>query len=242
MLALPAVLAYVLLHTDTADVAERDAPLVPKLAQTYPGPWRSPKITLEKGAIGELGRLLEEPYAMERTEGDLRRATAVLALHEASKQGFEAALQRHLARSRNGEVRLFVHGFNETFATAAYTAADLCHFLGREHACTFFTWRAAASSNPLIGYTNTTKSAEFAIGHLVKAIRPIAETPGMERLQLLAHSRGTAILLSALRELVIQTIAAGYEPTAVLKIDNVVLMSPDIDTESAFAVTEGAPR
>jgi hypothetical protein len=41
------VLAYALLHTDTADVAERQAPLVPRLAQTYPGPWRSPKITLE---------------------------------------------------------------------------------------------------------------------------------------------------------------------------------------------------
>jgi len=27
---------------------------------------------------------------------------------------------------------LYVHGFNETFATAAFTAAELCHFLGRE--------------------------------------------------------------------------------------------------------------
>jgi hypothetical protein len=56
VLALPAVLAYALLYTDTADVAERDAPLVPRLAQTYPGPWRSPKITLEMLRVRSLSR------------------------------------------------------------------------------------------------------------------------------------------------------------------------------------------
>jgi esterase/lipase superfamily enzyme len=108
-----------------------------------------------------------------------------------------------------------------------------CHFLGREHACAFFTWFAAASGNPLTGYTSTTESAEYAVGHLVKTIRLIARTPGVEGLQLLAHSRGTAIMLSALRELAIQSIAAGYQPADILKIDNVVLMSPDTDAEVA---------
>jgi esterase/lipase superfamily enzyme len=128
---------------------------------------------------------------------------------------------------------LYVHGFNETFATAAYTAAELCHFLGREHACAFFTWPAAASGGFLTAYTSTTESAEYAVGHLVKTIRLMAQTPGVTGLQLLAHSRGTAVLLSALRELFIQSIAAGREPVDVFKIDNVVLMAPDIDTDVA---------
>jgi esterase/lipase superfamily enzyme len=194
---------------------------------------RSTEVTLEMGPIEELGRFPTEPYAMEIAAYGLRRARTVMAEHEAGKHGFQAELQRHLAQSRNGEVMLYVHGFNETFATAAYTAADLCHFLGREHACAFFTWPAAASGNLLTGYTSTTESAEYAIGHLVKTIRLIAQTPGVEGLQLLAHSRGTAILLSALRELAIQSIAAVYQPANILKIDNVVLMSPDIDTEVA---------
>jgi esterase/lipase superfamily enzyme len=194
---------------------------------------RSPKVTLRMGPIQERGRFPSEPYAMERTADGLRRAQSVMVAHEQSKQGFQAVLQGYLASARKREVMLFVHGFNETFATAAYTAADLCHFFGREQACAFFTWPATASGNPLFGYTNTSESAEFAIGHLVKAIRLIADTPGVERLQLLAHSRGTALLLSALRELAIQSIAAGYEPAERLKIDNVVLMSPDIDTDVA---------
>jgi len=194
---------------------------------------RSTDISLEMGRIEELGRFPPEPYTLEVTPSGLKRAEKVMAAHEASKDEFQAELRRHLALSRNREVMLYVHGFNETFATAAYTAADLCHFLGREHVCAFFTWPAAASGNILTGYTSTTESAEFAVGDLVKTIRLIARTPGVEGLQLLAHSRGTAVLLSALRELAIQSIAAGYEPARILKIDNVVLMSPDIDSEVA---------
>ncbi len=41
LLAALAVIAYILLHTATPDVAERDAPLVPRLAQAYPGPPRT---------------------------------------------------------------------------------------------------------------------------------------------------------------------------------------------------------
>ena len=156
-----------------------------------------------------------------------------MAAQEASKDEFQAELRRHLQLSQNREALLYVHGFNETFATAAYTAADLCHFLGREHVCAFLTSPAAASGNILTGYTSTTESAEFAVGDLVKTIRLLAQTPGVERLQLLAHSRGTAVLLSALRELAIQSIAAGYEPASILKIGNVVLMSPEVDTEVA---------
>lgn len=68
---------------------------------------------------------------------------------------------------------------------------------------------------------------------LPKTIRLIAQTPGVKGLQLLAHSRGTAVLLSALCELAIQSIAAGLEPVDVQKIDNVVLLPPDIDADVA---------
>jgi len=47
LLALAALFAYSLLHTDTPPVAERDAPLVPRLAQIYPG---SPR-TADAGAL-----------------------------------------------------------------------------------------------------------------------------------------------------------------------------------------------
>ena len=54
---------------------------------------------------------------------------------------------------------VYVHGFNATFATAAFTTAELCHFLGREPVCAFFTWPASCTGNFLISYTSTTESA-----------------------------------------------------------------------------------
>ena len=55
----------------------------------------------------------------------------------------------------------------------------------------------------------------------------------MKGVHLMAHSRGSALLLNALRELGIETIAAGVEPLKVLKIDNVVLMAPGNDLDVA---------
>jgi esterase/lipase superfamily enzyme len=52
-------------------------------------------------------------------------------------------------------------------------------------------------------------------------------------LHLLAHSRGTAALLNAVRELSIEAIAAGENPDQFLKFENWVLMSPDIDADVA---------
>jgi esterase/lipase superfamily enzyme len=56
------------------------------------------------------------------------------------------------------EALLYVHGFNETFASATYTTAELCDFLGHQDVCAFFTWSASASGNPLISYTGTTEA------------------------------------------------------------------------------------
>ena len=55
----------------------------------------------------------------------------------------------------------------------------------------------------------------------------------MEGLQILAHSRGTALTLQAVRELATEAIAAGKEPVDLYKIDNLVLLSPDIDVDIA---------
>jgi esterase/lipase superfamily enzyme len=138
-----------------------------------------------------------------------------------------------LRQSPRKEVVLYVHGFNETFASAAFTMGELCHFFGREHVCAIFTWPASASGGALTSYTTTTESATYAVGHLAKTIRMIAQTPGVDAVHLMAHSRGSAVLLNALRELGIESIAAGVEPLKALKIDNVVLLAPDIDLDIA---------
>jgi esterase/lipase superfamily enzyme len=195
---------------------------------------RSVDIKLELGQVRELGRYPNEPYTIVRaSSGRLRRDRTVLQRHEGTEQQLQEEIQRRLAIAPTGEVLLFVHGFNETFATAAYTAADLCHFLGRSHVCAMFTWPASAGGNPLFSYEKTTESAQYSVGHLRKAIRTIARTPGVRGIQLLAHSRGAAVALMAIRELSIEAIAAGVEPAEAMKLVNLVLLSPDVDSDVA---------
>ena len=195
---------------------------------------RTREVNLELGTVRELGVYPEEPYAVSRgADGKVLRDRDELARHFDAKARLQGEVERRLAAAPKKELMLYVHGFNETFATAAFTAAELCHFLGREPVCAFFTWPASSTGNFLISYTTTTESADYAVAHLKKTIRTLASTPGLERLQLLAHSRGTALTLRAVSELVTEAIAAGKEPIDLYKIDNLVLLSPDIDVDIA---------
>lgn len=195
---------------------------------------RSVEVGLELRRVEEIGRYPAEPYPILRTPSDrLRRDPVVLAQHQRSEDRLRQEVERRLETAPTGEVILFVHGFNETFATAAYTAADLCHFLGRAHVCAFFTWPASATGNPLFSYEKTTESALYSVGHLKKALRTLAQIPDVDRIQLLAHSRGAAVALLALRELSIEAIAAGEEPADAMKLEHLILLSPDVDTEVA---------
>jgi len=196
---------------------------------------RSVDIRLELGQVRELSRYPAEPYPIVRASppGRLRRDPAVLRRHERVEQQLQEEVQRRLQTAPTGQVLLFVHGFNETFATAAYTAANLCHFLGRAHVCALFTWPAAAGGNPLFSYQKTTESALYSVGHLKKVLRTLTRTPDIRGIQLLAHSRGAAMVLLALRELSIEAIAAGFEPAEFFKLENLILLSPDVDSEVA---------
>ena len=104
---------------------------------------------------------------------------AELDQHVAAKEALQAEVTQRLATAPSKEVLLYVHGFNESFATAAFTAAELCHFLGREQVCAFFSWPASTTGNFLISYTTTTESADFAVEHLKKTIRTLAGSPGV---------------------------------------------------------------
>lgn len=195
---------------------------------------RTRDVDLALGDVVELGAYPPEPYDIEALpNGAIIRAPEFQARHDRASEVLVSEFDRRLARSPTKEVLLFVHGFNETFATAAFTTAELCHFLGREPVCAFFTWPASHTGNFLISYTNTTESAQYAEDHLKKAIRLLASQPGVERVHLLAHSRGAALMLSAAHKLLIESIAAGHEPVESLKLGELILFSPDVDMEIA---------
>jgi esterase/lipase superfamily enzyme len=199
---------------------------------------RTVDVDLALGATTELGRYPRAPYRIAevpiaQTATGISRAADFVEEHEKANRALRAEVARRLAISPRKEIVLFVHGYANTFQDAALTMGELCHFLGREFVCAIFTWPAGGSGGVFFGYNVDRESSEFAVEDLRKAIRTLADTPGLERIHLLAHSRGTGVLVTAVSELAVEAYITETALGQRFKIGNVILMAPDIDADVA---------
>ena len=78
-------------------------------------------------------------------------------------------------------------------------------------------------------YAYDRESGEYTIFHFKQLLEVLASVPEVEKVHILSHSRGTDVVMTALRELVIAKRAAGENPREYFKIANVVLIAPDLD-------------
>jgi len=163
------------------------------------------------------GEVVEEPgYVVKRTEaGEIFRQSVV----------------EQLALTPRKEVFIFVHGFHNTFDDAAFVMAELWHFLGRVGVPIVYSWPAGHPG--IFGYTYDRESSEFTVYHLRRLIKYLASFPEVEKINIIAHSRGTDVAVSALRELSLQARGAGLNPRKHYKIHNFVLAAPDLDAQVA---------
>lgn len=139
-------------------------------------------------------------------------------------QSFTTALKREIDRSSRGrrEVTVFVHGFNNSFADAAFRMAQLGHDLELPGALVTYAWPSRA--NPL-GYEYDQDSALFARGGLAQLLRAVAAA-GDPDIVLVAHSMGSYLVMETLRQLEIA------EPGwAERSLSGVILMSPDLNVD-----------
>jgi len=196
---------------------------------------RTSPLELKLGPTKELGRFPRIPYEVTETAGGISRAPAVIDAHETASRALQNEVARRLALSPRKEFVLYVHGYHNTFSDAAVTMGELCHFLGREFACGIFTWPAGGKRGILAGYNVDYESSVFATEHLRKTIRAIAQTPGLTRVHLLAHSRGTDVLVTALADLNYEAYTQQSSLAQRYKVGNIVLMAPDIDIDVAAA-------
>lgn len=121
------------------------------------------------------------------------------------------------------------YGKSETPGNPMFDLAAFWHFLGREGVPIAYTW--PAGSKGLLFYTADRESGEFTVLHLKEYLRLLVGIPEVERVHITAHSRGTDVVMTALRELVIETRAKGLDPREHLKIENLILAAADIDLD-----------
>ena len=194
---------------------------------TTPSP-RFGRPVLRIDSITELGRLPATPYLFRiQTPGLVELEPEVVAERAEALARARRELQQRLALTPRKEVFLFVHGVGNSFEDAIRTAGEAWHFLGREGVPIAYSWPSGRGG--LFFYAYDRESGEFTIFHLKQLFEVLASIPEVEKVHVLAHSRGTDVVMTALRELVIETRAAGRNPRDRFKIENVLLLAPDLD-------------
>ncbi len=186
---------------------------------------RNPDVRVS--SIAELGRFPATPRPFTVVDGATVEDPKVQSVQKRAEAEFLEHLHRRLAMAQDKDVLVYIQGFNNSFDYAARAEAEVWHFLGRRGVPVLYSWPAAHGG--LFGYFIDRESGEFTIYHLKEFLRLLASSPEVERVHILAHSRGTDVATTALRELVIETRAAGRNPRESLRIANLVLAAPDLD-------------
>lgn len=198
-----------------------------KLARISGRDKRDVSVPLHLEEQSEIVRFPATPLPFSVANGKLKTLPASQASYDSKRIVMQKRLASEMRRANKKEIVLFVHGFNNTFQDAAFGLADIWHFTGRVGVPVFYTW--PAGNGGLTGYFKDSEAGNYSIYHFKETMRILSTTPGLERIHIVAHSRGTDVVTTGLRELVIEHRAQGKNPKNSLKIQNLILAAPDLD-------------
>jgi esterase/lipase superfamily enzyme len=189
------------------------------------------KVPLTREELIEIARGPDAPIPYTEVDGQIVEDPEYLAKRNAAIEVFRKEMVRHLALTDRKEIFIFVHGFHNDFNDAAFAMAELWHFMGRIGVPLVYTWPAGHPG--IFGYTYDRESSEFTVFHFRQLVELIASFPEVERINIIAHSRGTDVAVTGFRELTIAARARGEDPKKVYKVHNFVLAAPDLDAQVA---------
>ncbi|MBB3901321.1 esterase/lipase superfamily enzyme [Methylobacterium brachythecii] len=121
------------------------------------------------------------------------------------------------------DVLIYVHGYRESFESAAVSAAMLSDGIRFRGASALFTWPSAAAT---FDYGYDRESAMWSRDGFEDLLKALASSPSGGRINIVAHSMGTLLTLETLRML-----RAEAGEAAMSRINAVVLAAPDIDID-----------
>ncbi|WP_299962241.1 alpha/beta hydrolase [uncultured Roseobacter sp.] len=179
-------------------------------------------------APSELVRFVDVPLPTQRTDGGLVFDPDALSQYDTGAAAFKEALRDEIRRTGNGRILIFTHGVRNDFDRAIATLANLWHYEGRDSIPIAFTW--PAGNRGLLSYFRDREAGDFSVYHAKEFLRLLAEIPEVEDIDIVAHSRGTDVMSTALRELVIYHRGRGAHPKTAMKTGTLILAAADLDT------------
>jgi esterase/lipase superfamily enzyme len=184
--------------------------------------------------IEEKGRFPETPFPLVAGESlvrdGLRHDSSVVATHAAVAEQLRNEVRERLAKTPRKHAYVFIHGYNTTFDDAVSVAGEVWHFMPRMGVPIAYTWPAGQGG--LRGYFYDRESGEFTIFHLKEFLRILRSIDELEQIHLIAHSRGTDVTITALRELWIEMRELAFQnPDRPRKFGQIILAAPDLDLD-----------
>ncbi|MEQ9240115.1 alpha/beta hydrolase [Roseovarius indicus] len=162
------------------------------------------------------------PGKVEWPEGPPDAATDFVMTGSHVYRGSGDMLGAMRRRSPGNETLVFVHGYNNTFSDAVYRFAQMRADFGSDEPGLVYSWPSAGDPR---GYAYDRDSVLYSRDDFKRVLDALTKT-GNDRVLLLAHSMGAQLVMETLRQA-----ALSGDRALLNRINGVVLMSPDIDTD-----------
>ncbi len=135
----------------------------------------------------------------------------------------KTAAQSFAQAALGRDLLLYIHGYRESFESAATSTVQLSEGIRFRGVTGLFTWPSAGST---LSYVSDRESAMWSRDAFEDLLTALSRTPSGGRVHLVAHSMGTLLTLETLRMLR----GSGGE-RAMERIGAVVMAAPDIDID-----------
>jgi esterase/lipase superfamily enzyme len=126
------------------------------------------------------------------------------------------------APGNNGNLLVFVHGYNVSYAAAVFRAAQISTDFGLDMPLVLFSWPSAGR---ISRYAYDRDSALFARAALADTLATLARTQA-RKITILAHSMGGLLAMEAIKRLSLKG-----DTRTLSRLDGLVLAQPDIDVD-----------
>jgi len=169
------------------------------------------------------GRLEEPALASAGVVADPRWHVYVELARSLPREAFVGELRAALDGSDSRGILLYIHGYNTGFGRSVRRAGQLAHDVDYDGVAMAFTWPSAGNVG---GYLADLNNADWAVAHLAETLLLLARDAGAERIDLIAHSMGSRLLIQALDRL-----ARGRAVTDPPLFREVIFAAPDVDSD-----------
>ena len=169
---------------------------------------------------------LERPFKLWIIEfkEDAKKHIVLTQLNVLKGEDFYGALRKEYdARTpENRTAFVFIHGFKNNFDDAAYRTAQLAYDLNFQGVPIMYSW---PSHDSLFQYDGDRAQSKISSPRLQYFLERVARESGAQRIELVAHSMGNELLVSALSGI-------AQQPDIQPLFDNVIMAAPDVEAAS----------